>query len=40
MAKEVAREENLSEEQCSFYEADATIDPDVLLCGTLMMPSV
>jgi hypothetical protein len=40
MAKEVAREENLLEEQCSFYEADATIDPDVLLCGTLMMPSI
>jgi hypothetical protein len=37
MAKEVAREEDLSEDQCSFYEADATIDPDILLCGTLMI---
>jgi hypothetical protein len=36
MAKEVAREENMSENQCSFYEADATIDPDILLCGKLM----
>jgi hypothetical protein len=33
MAREVAREENLSEDQCSFYEVDATIDPNVLLCG-------
>jgi hypothetical protein len=36
MANEVAREEDVSENQCSFYEADATIDPDILLCGTLM----
>jgi 2-polyprenyl-3-methyl-5-hydroxy-6-metoxy-1,4-benzoquinol methylase len=36
MAKEVAREEGLSESQCAFFEADATIDPDVLLAGEWM----
>jgi len=33
MAKEVAQEEGLDQSQCSFYEADATIDPDLLLAG-------
>jgi 2-polyprenyl-3-methyl-5-hydroxy-6-metoxy-1,4-benzoquinol methylase len=37
MANEVAREEGLSESQCAFFEADATIDPDVLLAGEWML---
>ena len=32
MANEVAREEGL-ENLCEFYEADVTIDPDLLLSG-------
>jgi SAM-dependent methyltransferase len=38
MANEVAREEGLSESQCAFFEADATIDPDILLAGEWMPP--
>ena len=33
MAKEIAREEGLSESQCAFFEADMTMNPDVLLAG-------
>jgi hypothetical protein len=33
MAKQVALDEGLSEDQCSFYEVDATMDPDILLKG-------
>jgi hypothetical protein len=33
MARSVAEEENLGSHQCSFFEMDATIDPDVLLAG-------
>lgn len=35
-ANEVAREEGL-ENLCQFYEADVTIDPDLLLSGTFRM---
>jgi predicted TPR repeat methyltransferase len=33
MANEVAREEGLSESQCAFFEADATVNPDIILAG-------
>jgi 2-polyprenyl-3-methyl-5-hydroxy-6-metoxy-1,4-benzoquinol methylase len=33
MANEVAREEGLNESQCAFFEADMTINPDILLAG-------
>jgi hypothetical protein len=33
MAKEVTRAEDLSDDQCSFYMTDATINPDELLQG-------
>jgi SAM-dependent methyltransferase len=33
MAREVAKEEGLSEEKCCFYQVDATEDPDLLLSG-------
>lgn len=36
MANEVAREEGLSESQCAFFEADMTINPDILLAGEWM----
>jgi 2-polyprenyl-3-methyl-5-hydroxy-6-metoxy-1,4-benzoquinol methylase len=36
MAKEIAREEGLSESQCVFFEADLTMNPDVLLAGEWM----
>jgi hypothetical protein len=32
MANQVAKEEGI-ENMCQFYEADATIDPDLLLTG-------
>jgi hypothetical protein len=34
MAKDVAKELGL-EERCVFYEADATIDPELFFSGTL-----
>jgi hypothetical protein len=33
MAKQIAQEEGLSPFQCSFYQADMSADPDVLLHG-------
>ena len=33
MAKEVAREEGLTDDRCSFYEADATLDSNIILAG-------
>jgi 2-polyprenyl-3-methyl-5-hydroxy-6-metoxy-1,4-benzoquinol methylase len=33
MAKQIAQEEGLSPLQCSFYQADMSADPDVLLDG-------
>jgi hypothetical protein len=33
MANQVAKEEGLNENQCALFEADATIDPDLLLAG-------
>jgi 2-polyprenyl-3-methyl-5-hydroxy-6-metoxy-1,4-benzoquinol methylase len=36
MAKKIAREEGLSESQCVFFEADMTMNPDVLLAGKWM----
>jgi hypothetical protein len=33
MARDVAKEEGLSEEQCSFHTVDATVDPDEFLAG-------
>jgi predicted TPR repeat methyltransferase len=36
MAKEVAKEEGLSESQCAFFEADMTMNPDILLAGEWM----
>lgn len=35
MAREVAKEEQLSEQQCSFYQVDASINPEQLLAGKL-----
>ena len=35
MAKDVAKEEGLQESLYSFFEADATVDPDTLLSGRL-----
>jgi hypothetical protein len=33
MARDVAKEEGLSEEQCYFHQVDATVDPDEFLAG-------
>lgn len=34
MAKEVAKEEGMDENRCFFFEADATVDPDLLLADS------
>mmetsp|Transcript_20371 Transcript_20371/g.29048 ORF Transcript_20371/g.29048 Transcript_20371/m.29048 type:complete len:109 (+) Transcript_20371:354-680(+) len=31
MARNVAQEENIRESKCAFFEADATVTPDILL---------
>ena len=36
MAQDVANEEGFTAEDCSFYEADATIDTDILLSGKVL----
>lgn len=36
-ARKTAREEGISEELCTFFEADMTIEPSVLLGGTLQI---
>ena len=33
MAMDIAKEEGLPENLYSFYEADATVDPDILFSG-------
>jgi len=33
MARNVAQEENICETKCAFFEADATVNPDILLSG-------
>jgi len=33
MARNVAQEENIHESKCAFFEADATVNPDILLSG-------
>ena len=33
MARNVAQEENIRESKCAFFEADATVTPDILLSG-------
>jgi len=33
LASKIAEEEGIENGQCSFYEIDATIDPDILLSG-------
>ena len=33
MARNLAQEENICETKCAFFEADATVSPDILLSG-------
>ena len=38
MARDVAKEEGLREEQCSFHQVDATVDPNEFLAGKYCFP--